>query len=164
MNDCTPSASDQSDPRTLFITWTTYGTWLPGDVRGWRKWKSGGQLPQPLLERWYRLQMSNRPLILNLEQRQEVEQVIIDHCLIRKWLLHAVSVRSNHVHVAVTAQGRPKQVRDQFKANGTRVLRSMSPPVTHEKVWAKGGDIQFIGEEELEQVVCYITEAQDRME
>ena len=37
--------------------------------------------------------------------------------------------------------------------------------VTHEKVWAKGGDIEFIDNgDDLEQVVIYITVAQDRMD
>lgn len=35
-----------TDPLTYFITWTTYGTWLPGDVRGWRKTNAGPQLPR----------------------------------------------------------------------------------------------------------------------
>jgi len=158
-------AVDTDDPITLFITWTTYGTWLPGDRRGWRKWKSGDQQPQPRLEEWCRTQMKNQPLILNQNQRQEVEQVIRKHAEIRNWQLHAVSVRSNHVHVAVTACAPPKRVRDQFKANGTTALRRMACPPIHEKVWTKGGDIEFIDtDDDLERVVIYITEAQDRME
>ena len=31
------------DPLAFFITWTTYGTWLPGDDRGWVKWHQGHQ-------------------------------------------------------------------------------------------------------------------------
>ena len=38
-------------------------------------------------------------------------------------------------------------------------------PITNEKVWTKGGDIEFIDtDDDLEQVVIYITEAQDRMD
>lgn len=156
-------ASVDSDPITLFITWTTYGTWLPGDGRGWRKWKSGEQGTQPLLENWCRSRMKSQPLILDWDQRKSVEEVIIDHSRIRGWHLHAVSVRSNHVHVAVTSGTNPKQVRDQFKANGTRVLRSLNPSIP-EKVWTRGGDIQFVDSEDLDQIVSYIVEAQDRME
>ena len=90
--------------------------------------------------------------------------------------MHAVSARSNHVHVAVTlitkagnqnyrlADG-VKRVRDQFKANATRVLRQNEAPIQNEKVWTKGGDIQFIdSDDNLEQVVICILEAQDRMD
>jgi REP element-mobilizing transposase RayT len=161
----TPSSSERNDPITLFITWTTYGTWLPGDSRSWRKRKKGEQQPQPLLEDWCRDRMKDKPLFLNKTQRVEVERVIRAHASIRGWELHAVSARSNHVHVAVTAVAPPKRVRDQFKANATGALRRLSDAVRHEKVWTKGGDIEFIdSDDELEQVVIYITDVQDRME
>ncbi len=50
-----------------YITWTTYGNWIPGDARGWRRKlanrqsqnqppldTNGGYLPQPKLEAWCR--------------------------------------------------------------------------------------------------------------
>ena len=33
------------EPLAYFLTWTTYGTWLPGDERGWVKRKRGFQAP-----------------------------------------------------------------------------------------------------------------------
>ncbi len=37
------------EPLGYFITWTTYGTWLPGDERGWRrKGDADIQLPNQL--------------------------------------------------------------------------------------------------------------------
>jgi hypothetical protein len=29
-----PSVVPKADPLAYFLTWTTYGTWLPGDERG----------------------------------------------------------------------------------------------------------------------------------
>ena len=154
-----------NDPITYFITWTTYGTWLPGDARGWRKTKKGDQPPQPLLEAWCRDHMTENPVLLNETQRAKVEAVCREHAQIRGWVLHAVSARSNHVHLAVTADKKPKTVRDQFKANATRVLRQAPDAITSEKVWTRGGDCEIVdGEDELERVVQYILEAQDRME
>ncbi|MCE3018010.1 MAG: transposase [Pirellula sp.] len=157
--------SELNEPITLFITWTTYGAWLPGDSRGWRKWKAGDQLPQPKLEEWCRDRMKEKPIVLNESQREAVEKTIREHATIRGWHIHAVCVRSNHAHVVVTAAAPPKRVRDQFKANGTTALRRMPNPITNEKVWTKGGDIEFIdGDDDLERVVLYVTEAQDRMD
>ena len=153
------------DPVTYFITWTTYGAWLPGDSRGWRKWHSGEQLARPALEDWCRDQMNEQSVLLNELQRGKVEQVCREHSEIRNWKLHAVSARSNHVHIAVTAGAGPQKVRDQFKANATRVLRQEPHAVCNEKVWTRGGDVQIINSsDEIEVVVRYITEAQDRME
>ena len=77
--------------------------------------------------------------------------------------MHAISARSNHVHLAVTAARDPKSVRDQFKANASRVLREPPEAIQREHIWTGGGDIQIIDREvDLELVVAYIMEAQDR--
>ena len=154
-----------TDPLTYFITWTTYGSWLPGDARGWRKTGKGQQLPQPLLEEWCRSRMTENPVLLNVAQRLRVEAVCRKHATIRGWVLHAVSARSNHVHVVVSADKKPELVRDQFKANASRVLREEPEPITNETVWTRGGDCEIVdGQENLERVVQYVTEAQDRMD
>jgi hypothetical protein len=49
----------------MLITWTTYGTWLPGNERGWRKRQAGIQISQPLLEQWCRAQMKGEAMLLN---------------------------------------------------------------------------------------------------
>jgi hypothetical protein len=42
-----------------FITWTTYGTWLPGDFRGWiKKNFNGVQRPNVKLEQESRYRMA----------------------------------------------------------------------------------------------------------
>jgi REP element-mobilizing transposase RayT len=87
------------------------------------------------------------------------------HAGIREWSLHAISARSNHVHLVVTARAAPEKVRDQFKANATRVLRQMPDPVVQTNIWTQGGDIEFVDSDcDLEQVMLYVSEAQDRMD
>jgi REP element-mobilizing transposase RayT len=153
-----------NEPITYFITWTTYGTWLPGDSRGWRKKRRGDRPSQPRLETWCRERLSDSEVILNAAQRDKVETVCREHATIRGWILHAVNARSNHVHLAVTADKEPKIVRDQFKANATRVLHQEPDALRRDKIWTQGGDCAVIdGEAELERVIEYITIAQDRM-
>ena len=94
-----------------------------------------------------------------------MDDVCYDHADRRGWAIHAVSARSNHVHIAVTADAAPKKVRDQFKANATRMLRQNPDPITNERVWTKGGDCEIVDtDDELERVIQYIQEAQDRMD
>lgn len=78
--------------------------------------------------------MKEEALFLNAKQRGVVEAIIREHATIRGWALHAVSARSNHVHVAVTAAVAPKRVSDQFKANATRALRQGESPIVHNKI------------------------------
>jgi len=107
--------------------------------------------------------MKEQSVLLNMNQRKKVHQVCLRHAKIRGWVLHAINVRSNHVHLVVTADADPKKVRDQFKANATRVLRQPPDAIVHEKIWTRGGDTEIIdGDESLEQVVLYVTETQDQ--
>jgi len=107
--------------------------------------------------------MNEEAVLLDVQQREEVEAVCRRHAEIRRWKLHAISARSNHVHIAVTASERIKKVRDQFKANATRILRHLPNPVGNDKVWTRGGYIEILDTKEaLDQVVLYIREGQDR--
>ena len=52
------------------LTWTTYGTWLPGDARGWVKWgEVGVKLPDPQQERDARRRMVESAVVLTDDQR-----------------------------------------------------------------------------------------------
>ena len=42
--DCEPPLPE---PLAYFLTWPTYGTWLPGDECGWVEYRHGWQLPDP---------------------------------------------------------------------------------------------------------------------
>lgn len=91
------------DPVAYFLTWGTYGTRLPGDARGWTKYQSGWQAPDPIRELEAKMLMSEDACLLTIGQRRVVESQIGETCVHRGWMLHTVNCRSNHVHVVVTA-------------------------------------------------------------
>ena len=154
-----------NDTINIFITWTTYGTWMPGDVRGWRKRKGEEQLPRPLLAQWCRKQMKGESVLLEPHDRATVEQACQKHCDHRGWHLFAVSARTNHVHVVVAANDSAKKVRDQLKANCTGTLRRQDQPLHAKRTWTKGGDCEILdADDDVEAVVIYVTEVQDRKE
>src|SRR5258707_9359945 len=68
--------------------------------------------------------LEGKPVLLDGSQRHAVARAIRETCTFRKWHLHAVSVRTNHVHV-VTAIGliTPERALSAFKANATRQMR-----------------------------------------
>src|SRR5688500_9393457 len=108
------------EPLAYFLTWNTYGTWLPGDERGWIEFRRGWQLPDPIRELEAAARMSEDACRLDREQREVVEAQIAETCRVRGWELLAVNCRSNHVHVVVVADRAPKIVRNQLKAWCTR--------------------------------------------
>ena len=155
------------EPLAYFFTWGTYGTWLPGDERGWVRYAHGFQRPNPIRELEARAKMTEDACILNPRQRAIVEQTIKDHCQIRGWHLHAVNCRTNHVHVVVTAARDPDVVREQFKAWCTRRLkenqRADNPAaVGREKWWAERGSGQYLNDQAgLDDACAYVVEGQD---
>ncbi len=163
------------EPLAYFLTWTTYGTWLPGDERGWVQYRRGVQLPNPIIAREAAACMTEDACRLDHEQRRLVETTIADHCRIRGWALHAVNCRSNHVHVVVAAHRHPDDIREQFKAWCTRRLKAMeqerqrttsaavvSSRTIRQKWWTERGSGLYINDEEaLEDIIHYVCEAQD---
>lgn len=132
-------------PRCVLITWATYGTWLPCHNREWERVKqleleppnAGFNPSDPEPD-------EDAPILLNRRQRRAVEFEVRNHILLRRWKLHALAVQSDQIHVAVTVASSPRRVRDQLKANATRVLRQLTPPINARNVWTQGGDITLI--------------------
>jgi REP element-mobilizing transposase RayT len=153
----------QDDPIAYFLTWTTYGTWLPGDARGWHDgdglWHSEDQ------DRTWEsnLRMTEDAVRFNKAQRQLVEATVARHCEIRGWMLHAVNCRTNHVHVVVTATGVVKQVvLEQFKAWCTRKLKEQSPGLNREQWWTEGGSKREVySEEAMIDLLDYVLNQQE---
>lgn len=120
--------------------------------------------------------MTEDACVLSAPQRQVVEATIADHCQIRRWVLHAVNCRTNHLHVVLTAARHPDLVREQLKAWCTRRLkehervsyanptrqRGIAKPI-RENWWAERGSKRFINDEEsLEAAILYVRDGQDR--
>ncbi len=154
------------EPLAYFITWTVHGTFLQGDERGWRKRGRGEQNAQPKLAEWRRERLKHPIELLNEPQRRVVASEIERLAEYRGWRVWAKSARSNHVHTVISAHGvAGSVVRDQLKANCTRELRTHWDQFIDRPVWTTGGDWQCVNtEDELEQVVVYVTVAQDRKE
>jgi len=151
------------DPIAYFFTWATYGTWLPGDARGWVDYQHGWQLPNSMHELESAAKMPEDACRLSVAQRNLVQEQIAETCRHRGWHLHAVNCRSNHVHVVVSAPNTaPKKMRTDLKAWATSRLRQEFDE-QRENWWAARGSIRWLwDEDDLEAAVLYVAEGQDR--
>jgi hypothetical protein len=149
-------------PIAYFLTWVTYGTWLPGDSRGWVDYRRGWQLPDPLRELEAKARMAEDACILTPSQRGAVESQITETCAHRGWFLRTVNCRSNHVHVVVTADvSNPKKIRADLKSWATRALKNQFDPA-RENWWAERGSIRWLNTEDaLELAILYVRDSQD---
>ena len=163
-----PGRIPNEEPLAYYLTWTTYGSWLPGDERGWVA--KPGQFQAPDIDRKEAAQrlLTEPVLTLDPEQRGFVERTIADHCRIRGWHLHAVNCRTQHVHVVVTAPRRdPEVVLDQFKAWCTRRLkerersRGRAAEGLRQNRWTQRGSKRWLNDEEsFEAAIQYVVEEQ----
>lgn len=159
------------EPLAYFITWSTYGTWLPGDERGWVEFRHGWRLPDSARKLEAAARMTEDVCLLDCEQRRTVEEQIKETCQIRGWHLHAVNCRSSHLHLVVTARIKPERVHSQLKAWCTRALKEHeatrsvigSRPDMRENWWAERGSQRYVNDEDgLEASILYVRDAQDR--
>ena len=150
------------EPIAFFLTISTYGTWLPGDARGWTERKRGWQMPDPVHELEAKAKLSEDACILSAEQRKLVEAQLEETCQFRKWVLQAKNCRSNHMHIVVGAYNvAPKKIRIDLKAWCTRRLKESDP--TRQNWFTERGSIRWLFDDEsLDLVVQYVNEAQDR--
>ena len=155
--------SPMGDPVAFFITWATYGTWLPGDERGWTEYHHGWQLPKLPLALECTARMSEASCVLSPAERVIVEKQIAQTCSFRGWILHAVNCRSNHLHVVVaTGDARPKKIRRDLKAWCARRLKEFAAH-NRQHWWAERGSIRWIWNTmSLATVIEYATDGQDR--
>ncbi len=110
--------------RHWLLTSTTYGTWLPGDERGFvgRVWDARPDDPatdalrlehdrpdQPYdadiagLKRESQRLMKGSPVWLTREQADSVLAQFLETTTFRGWALHAASIMANHFHAIVEA-------------------------------------------------------------
>jgi REP element-mobilizing transposase RayT len=136
-------------PLSYFITFRCYGTWLPGDDRGWVDRRQTGH-DSPTRSGHEQLRsnaqdaLADRPFDLDGPKRAVVAQTIRDVCGYRQWTLHAINVRTNHVHLVVTAVQPPEQVMATLKSWATRRLREAGLIDTSTRPSSRHGSTRYL--------------------
>jgi REP element-mobilizing transposase RayT len=140
--------------RYWFFTWRTYGTWLPGEdgFVGYYRDDDGerridnvpGELPTeaiPPLQRYAQEAMSGEPLLLSARQAEVLLAQFHETARYRKWVIDAVAVLVNHVHIVVGVPGDPDpsdMLRD-WKSYASRALNRIGPRREAGRCWADRG-------------------------
>ncbi len=163
--------------RYWLITWTTYGTWLAGDERGFvsnvyadddgpevRHNVPGTDCDRsmPLLQQYVRDHMIGNPFYLNKEQADALIAQYKDTARIRKYELRAASVMSNHTHLVVGVPGDPDphHLRELFKSWATRALKKKWPLPASGEFWTAKGSVRKKVGEAVVAAVIYVARRQ----
>jgi REP element-mobilizing transposase RayT len=149
------------DPLAYFLTWTTYGSWLPGDVRGWVDHGGAIRETNERLVRGARRLLRHPVVVLDRSRRDLVERVIREHCAFREWGVEAVQCRTTHVHAVVAAMVVPEEVLRSLKSRCSRKLSEATGRAG--PWWTKGGSKRRLYERRaVENVAMYVMECQGR--
>jgi REP element-mobilizing transposase RayT len=151
--------SHRSISSAYLLTFHTYATWLPGDPRGsvqrGDRYGDPYRAPCEALERRALAASRSPPVVLQTEERIVVSRTLVEVCRHRSWPLLAAHVRTNHVHVIVTAMAPPARVMGDLKAWSTRrvIEARHRPPGT--RLWARGGSVRHLWTEKAVAAACF---------
>ena len=141
--------------RYWLLTWRTYGTWWPGDVRGFVDPvidETGERvihnLPgtpvdadNPRLLQYAREVMRGEPVLLTHDHATALLAQFQETARYRGWELSAVAILTNHLHLVVGVCGDPDpaSVLRDFKSYGSRRLNERWGKPASETWWAEAG-------------------------
>jgi hypothetical protein len=118
------------------ITFNCYGTWLPGDERGWIERGSGYRGPNPGLNKYCRDAMNGQLYILDMAKAVTVLEAIREVCRFRDWDLIAAHVRTTHAHIIVDRLRNTDRAIVDFKSYASRALQHSGCDAN--KRWSRG--------------------------
>ena len=136
------------------LTWTTYGSWLQGDERGWAK---NGRVLQPDIRLYLtnKQKLKHKPVKLNESQRRLVQEIIFAESKKINHRIYAFAVCSNHVHiVAEPCSESISRIVQRYKRVSTYTLQKNG---FDGKVWTKGYDKRYCFDvKDLKNLINYV--------
>ena len=122
------------------LTWTTYGSWLQGDKRGWVK---NGRILQPDSKLYLtnKQKLKRTPVKLKESQKRLVKEIISAESKRTNQKIYALTVCSDHIHiVAEPCSESISQIVQRYKRVSTYTLQKNG---FNGKVWTKGYDKRY---------------------
>ena len=155
-----------SAPLAYFITFHTYGTWLPGDPRG-------------SVDAHHRIvgtpcvgrsdarkaagarRLAHAPVELRPQERTLILRTLQEVCRHRGWVLRAANIRVNHVHAVLQADLSPERVMNDLKAWATRRVVEAGRRPRGTRLWVRHGSTRQLWKPEAVNAACaYAVERQ----
>ena len=164
MLDCETPKRPGTGPLAYLITFTSYGSRFHGDPdgsvdRSHNLWQAPMLEANPRRARFERHLLRDDPTTLSSLERQLVLESIQQHAARRGWTLHAVHVRSNHVHIVVESDLTPEKAMTQLKAYASRALNRSGR--RRRKRWSHHGSTVYLWDpRHVDAAVDYVVQQQ----
>ena len=161
------------ESRHWLITSTTYGTWLPGDERGFvsnvrfpdesldRHNQYGLEYDRdhPRLQDLARKRMKGSPIYFSKAHADIVLGQFLETTTVRRWHAHAIAIMNNHFHIFVTAREMipSKKILQSYKSYASRTFNENYPRPASETWWTDSGSRRPVrGEAALAAAIAYV--------
>jgi len=159
--------------RHWLLPWTTYGTWLPGDARGfvgnfdrgdgtWHRVNTPGvpyAANMPGLKRMATSNLAGPSVFLSLEHAGPLLEQFLETSQARGWEIHAAAIMNSPVHVALGVPGDPEPdalLRD-LKSYGSRRLNRLFDRPQGGTWWTESGSRRKLSNESaVRAAVAYV--------
>jgi REP element-mobilizing transposase RayT len=153
-------------PLGYLLTFSCYGSWLPGDRKGSVSRSQNGygtpRLPVSRKDQQAnRLNMRTGSFLLQTKAREKLRDAIPRFCQGRKINLSALHVGRTHIHAVLDAVNSPEQMLCWLKAKSTSCLREHGQVSTTQRVWARHGSTIYLWtEEQIRSATEYVRDGQ----
>ncbi len=144
------------------LTWTTYGTWLPGDERGFigrvrvadgvresaHRWGEPVQAPNAALAAYARSRLKHAPVRLAVQQAACLGAQFQETAAHRGWRIKAFAIMTTHLHLVVGAgdETPAEDLLRDLKAYGSRALDRLAN-TRNRKWWTAHGSRRLLADE-----------------
>ncbi len=152
----------------FFITFTTYRSWLHGTGkgegsvdRGHNQFGGDFVVADPDRLDDARDAMAEPPYRLDAARRAVVRDAVVALSREKRWRLSAVHVRSNHVHVVVSADRDPGRLMSDIKGRASRELTRAGFESADRNRWTRhGSTLHLFTPSEVRRKVTYTLDEQ----
>ena len=151
-------------PTGYHITWGTDGGRLHGASkphvdRDHNEYGTPFAPADPGREQDAKSRMREDPVSLTIEQRNIVEEAVLEVAQRYGWTVHAIAFQTDHNHVVITAPREGEALREALKAVACRALNKIFGKRTW---WAEGGSAKYLWERDyFHNAVGYVRDQRD---
>lgn len=149
--------------QTWFITSTTYGTWLPGNERGfvsnvlderfeWVRHNAPNtpyDADDPDRRQFAKSLLRSSPIHFTVEHAEAIAAQFHETVCYRHWRLHSFAIMASHVHVVVSADDavESSEILGALKSYASRRLNQRWPRPVSGTWWTESGSQRPVDDE-----------------
>ena len=142
------SKNNQSFPLAYHITLHTYGSWVPGDSRGWHRRGDGPRsIARPgvaALEGYARELQRDPTVVLTASMSRAIIDSITTLSRTRGWRLYAAATVASHLHAVVGAPLMAVPLIQEIREESVRCLGGQGLCDDSRRFWSQGGHFSTI--------------------